>query len=76
MLETNDVVKVISATDSGYLGVREFIPIGTVCRVVNVEKEKDGSYYYEILPLEGCRDSFYYLENELEKAIWKFDNKQ
>ena len=50
MLEVNDIVKVISATDSGYLVAREFIPIGTVCRVVNVEKQKDGSYYYEILP--------------------------
>ena len=50
MLEVNDIVKVISATDSGYLGAREFIPIGTVWRVVNVEKQKDGSYYYEILP--------------------------
>ena len=50
MLEVNDIVKVISSTDSGYLGAREFIQIGTVCRVVNVEKEKDGSYYYEILP--------------------------
>lgn len=44
MLEVNDIVKVISATDSGYLGAMEFIQIGTVCRVVNVEKEKDGSY--------------------------------
>ena len=76
MLEVNDIVKVISATDSGYLGAREFIPIGTVCRVVNVEKEKDGSYYYEILPLGGDRNSFYYLESELAKAVWTFsDNK-
>ena len=44
MLEVNDIVKVISSTDSGYLGAREFIPNGTVCRVVNVEKEKDGSH--------------------------------
>ena len=44
MLEVNDIVKVISATDSGYLGAREFIQIGTVCRVVNFEKEKYGSH--------------------------------
>lgn len=71
MLEVNDIVKVISATNSGYLGAREFIPIGTVCRVVNIEKEKD-SYYYEILPLESGRYSFYYLESELAKAVWTF----
>ena len=38
------MLKVISATDSGYLGAREFIQIGTVCRVVNFEKEKYGSH--------------------------------
>ena len=44
--------------------------------VVNVEIEKDGSYYYEILPLGGDRNSFYYLESELAKAVWIFnDNK-
>ena len=69
MIQVRDTVKVIAATeDAGYCDGRktEYIPIGTICKVRDIDYCKDGTYY-GIQPLESnC--IFYYLENELEKG--------
>ena len=68
MLKVGDAVKVISATKSHWdpEDRTEYIPIGTICKVRDIDYCKDGTYY-GIQPLESnC--IFYYLENELEKG--------
>ena len=67
-IEIGDTVKVIEATASHYDpdDKTEYIPIGTICKVRDIDYCKDGTYY-GIQPLESnC--IFYYLENELEKG--------
>lgn len=68
MLKVGDTVKVISDTASHWnSSVRtEYIPIGTICKVRDIDYCKDGTYY-GVQPLEdNC--IFFYLENELEKG--------
>ena len=70
MLKVGDTVKVIAATeDAGYCDGRkiEYIPIGTICTVTEVENGHDGMPYYGITPL-GRDYMFCYLEDELEKG--------
>lgn len=69
MLKIGDTVKVISDTVSHWdPGERtEYIPIGTICVVRDIDYNKDDTIFYGIKPLESnC--IFYYLENELEKG--------
>ena len=68
MLRVGDTVKVISATKSHWdpEDRTEYIPIGTICKVRDIDQCKDG-IFYGIQPLESnC--IFYYLEDELEKG--------
>lgn len=70
MLKVGDTVKVIDKTHYSDGSQKEFIPIGTICTVKELDYEEDGTSYYGLLPI-GDRDSgvyFYYLENELEKG--------
>lgn len=70
MLKVGDTVKVISKTMMEG-EEREFIPIGTICKVEEVIMDC-GFYSYGIRP-EGCiYGPFYYLESELEKGnlVW------
>lgn len=68
MFKVGDTVKVISATKSHWdpEDRTEYIPIGTICKVRDIDQCKDG-IFYGIQPLESnC--IFYYLEAELEKG--------
>ena len=67
MLKVGDTVKVISKTMCNG-EEREFIPIGTICKVTEICE--DDSPYYGITPEDGY--PFYYLESELEKGnlVW------
>ena len=70
MLKIGDTVKVISDTVSHWDPEErtQYIPIGTICKVRDVDYCKDGTYY-GIQPLESnC--IFYYLGNELEKRSY------
>ena len=71
MLKVGDTVKVISKTNT-FLGMQEFIPIGTICTVVEICVEWDGSLYYGVRPQNNITNCFYYLESELEKGslVW------
>lgn len=69
MLKVGDTVKVIAATeDAEYCDGRktEYIPIGTVCTVVETDIEEDGIQYCAVDSGDGF--AFWYKENELEKG--------
>lgn len=69
MLKVGDTVKVISDTVSHWDSSErtEYISIGTICKVRDIDYCTDGRTFYGIQPLESnC--IFYYLENELEKG--------
>ena len=71
MLCIGDTVKVIAATESRWNPEEktEYIKIGTICKVTSVEYEENGKPYYEIQPIDKREcDSFYYLEEQLEKG--------
>ena len=76
MLKVGDTVKVIAKTRT-FLGMQEFIPIGTICTVVETCVERDGSLYYGVSPHNETRDCYYYLESELEKGnlVWVPEKK-
>lgn len=69
MLKIGDTVKVISDTASHWDPEErtEYIPIGTICKVIEIINESDGTPYYGIAPLDRD-DMFCYLESELEKG--------
>ena len=67
--KVGDTVKVIAATeDAGYCDGRkiEYIPIGTICTVVETDIEADGSQSCAV----DCGDgyAYWYKANELEKG--------
>ena len=68
MLEVGDTVKIISVTQEGE-GKKEYIPIGTICKVVEVCMDNEKPCY-GISPINDSMTSvpFYYLENEIEKG--------
>lgn len=69
MLKVGDTVKVIAATeDASYCDGRkkEYIPIGTICKVVETDIEDDGSQSCAVDRGDGL--AFWYKENELEKG--------
>ena len=70
MLKVGDTVKVISDTVSHWdpNEFTEYIPIGTICVVRDVDYNEDGTVTcYGIQPL-GTNELWYYLESELEKG--------
>ena len=70
MLKVGDTVKVISDTKAHWDSEEriEYIPVGTICVVKDIDYNRDGSVFYGIQPLE-TNDIFYYLKNELEKVL-------
>lgn len=69
MLKVGDTVKVIAATnDASYCDGRrkEYIPIGTICTVVDTDTNFDGLQVCFVSPEDGC--GCWYKENELEKG--------
>ena len=69
MLKVGDTVKVIAATeDAGYCDGRkiEYIPIGTICTVVETDFENDGTQSCAVDNGKGV--VFWYKEDELEKG--------
>lgn len=71
MLEAGDTVKIISVTQEGE-DKKEYIPIGTICKVVEVCMDNEKPYY-GVSPISDSIPSipsvpFYYLENEIEKG--------
>lgn len=72
-IKIGDTVKVIAATeDASYCDgrKREYIPIGTICTVKEINYNYDGSPYYGLLPVNQIDDGVYfcYLEDEFEKG--------
>ena len=69
MLKVGDTVKVIAATEyTSYCDGRkkEYIPIGTICKVVETDIEDDGSQSCAVDRGDGY--AYWYKENELEKG--------
>ena len=69
MLKVGDTVKVISDTVSHWDPEErtQYIPIGSICTVRDIDYCKDGTIYYGIQPLES-NEIWYYLKDELEKG--------
>lgn len=68
MLEIGDLVKAIGKTVDGDCKLKELIPIGTICEVINVD-EKDETA--EILPLDEVglyNGGFWYDAKDLQKG--------
>ena len=67
MIKIGDTVKVIAATEdaSNPDKKEEYIPIGTICTVINIETFSD-VVGYALDPGDGC--AFWYLEDEFEKG--------
>lgn len=68
MIEVGDVVKIILDAQEGE-DKKEYIPIGTICKVVEVCTDNEKPYY-GVSPINDSIPSvpFYYLENEIEKG--------
>lgn len=68
MFKLGDVVKVISTTE--HLGEqKEFIPIGSACKIVNIDTELGCTEVaYHIVPCNAPIDyiGYWYLESEIE----------
>lgn len=67
MWSIGDTVKIISKTELNG-EVKELLPVGTVCKIVEVCKEDDGTPFYGIIPINQEDVPFYYLEKELERG--------
>lgn len=73
MIKVGDTVKVIDKADiADDIGRREFYPIGTICKVIEVDEDPDG-FYYRIVKLEdslyaGENDGWWYRANEIEEG--------
>lgn len=71
-LKKGDIVKVIKPTT--YLEEkRELIPIGTICRIIEVLYEKNGVTYYELEQIYPTSNyTFCYLKDEIEKGYLRW----
>lgn len=75
MLKIGDIIKVVKPTSDGEC-LREYIKIGTICKIMEIRYESDGEPYYGLLPLNSIRDiRWFYLEDELEKCNFESVNK-
>ena len=73
MIKVGDTVKVIDKADvADEFGRRELYPIGTICKVMEVDEDPDGFYFRVVILEESSHASAYsgywYKENELEKG--------
>lgn len=67
MLKIGDTVKVIDMFHYEDGTAKEQVPIGTICKVVDI-KENDGIYSFCVRPRGEDLYFFWYAENELEKG--------
>lgn len=67
MLEVGDSVKVISKAKYNSGREVEHIPIGTICKVIDVQIF-NGEICYNIRPINIRIRDYWYSENELEKG--------
>ena len=67
MINVGDTVKVIGKTTCGGYEEVECIPIGTICRVIGVDEDSNGTYY-DIEPINDYRYPYWYAEKDLEKG--------
>lgn len=75
MWSIGDTVKITRKTEVNG-EIKELLPIGMVCKIVEVRKEDDGTHFYGIIPIDK-EDTpfyhlFYYLEKELERGRLKW----
>ena len=72
MLKVGDTVKVINGTTMPSGERKEFIPIGTICRVVKTEYFDGEGNAVGIIPESSLsyneHGEFWYLEDEVEKG--------
>lgn len=69
MLNRGDIVKVISTTE--WFGEpKEFIPIGSVCRIVNIDDSPSCGVAYCLVPCNASTgyEGYWYLESEVEEG--------
>lgn len=81
MLKIGDTVKVIGKTIDGNGKEREYIPIGTICRILSMNYDKKEGLLVEIISEKGYSYSdsdygFWYLACDVEKGHmeWVKDN--
>ena len=73
MIKIGDTVKVIDKADiADDVGRRELYPVGTICKVMEVDKHCDGADY-RVVKLEESyyaneNSGWWYKANELEKG--------
>lgn len=77
MINKGDTVKIIKKTQKagGEPGeLYEYIKIGTVCTVNDIDHSDDGTAAYECIPNSWSDKScgFWYLENEIEKGHYEW----
>lgn len=80
MIAAGDTVMVVSAAN-GIVNSHEFIPVGTVCRVLSVRRFADIGEAVEIVPADRSHESdtigFWYAASEVEKGklVWVRDKR-
>lgn len=79
MINKGDTVKIIKKTQKagGEPGeLYEYIKIGTVCTVNDIERSNNGTVAYECIPNSwihrSCGFGFWYLEDEIEKGHYEW----
>lgn len=67
MINIGDTVKIIGKTACGGYEEVECIPIGTICRVTNIE-DKEKEKIIGVEPINDYPYEYWYLEKDLEKG--------
>lgn len=71
MLNVGDTVKVIGKTVDGSGKEKEYIPIGTICRIISMDNDKKEGLLVEITPEKEYLYSnygYWYLTCDVEKG--------
>lgn len=73
MINVGDTVKITKAIKCADGELKEYIPIGTVCKVISAETYDDG-VAYECVGLSWIDNTtgFWYREDELEKGHYEW----
>ena len=79
MIKVGDTVKIIKKTQKAGGGpgeLYEYIKIGTVCTVNDIERFDNGTVAYECIPNSwihrSCGFGYWYLEGEIEKGHYEW----
>lgn len=71
MLKVGDIVKVIGKTVDGSGKEKEYIPIGSICRIINMDNDKKEGLLVEITSEKEYSYSdygYWYLACDVEKG--------